>query len=392
MKRDECQWHQLLADEERVPTPAEGTEEKPATGDETVTAEGEEGANNTEGATEEETAAEGEGATEEGATEEGAAEEGATEEGAGEEGATEEGAGEEGATEEGAGEEGAAEGGAEDGDGAEAGEAENAEEGDGTPADAPAEEEEQAGEEQQGEVTEETQQEEVTEETQQEEVTEETEEQQEEETQNAEEETALEETNEDETNAGEAEGETNAVEEETTVEETQEAPELTQEERDTFEELFNLYAEEDDNGNKTIGQRGIKLLFRYAGEIVDDKTYRQWLEEEDKDADEKFNLEEFCSLYSKKRKPEDTRIEELLNCVNQLFPKSSESGDDDLDLDQVAKTMRSLERRGLFSEGSVLTEDDIKKILTDMDTDNSKKISRGEFVAFLCKPAAHNGQ
>ncbi|KAK7464059.1 hypothetical protein BaRGS_00037947 [Batillaria attramentaria] len=315
------------ADEERVPTPAEGTEEKPATGDETVTAEGEEGANNTEGATEEETAAEGEGATEEGATEEGAAEEGATEEGAGEEGATEEGAGEEGATEEGAGEEGAAEGGAEDGDGAEAGEelkaffnfttAENAEEGD-----------------------------------------------------------------EDETNAGEAEGETNAVEEETTVEETQEAPELTQEERDTFEELFNLYAEEDDNGNKTIGQRGIKLLFRYAGEIVDDKTYRQWLEEEDKDG----------VLFDKKRKPEDTRIEELLNCVNQLFPKSSESGDDDLDLDQVAKTMRSLERRGLFSEGSVLTEDDIKKILTDMDTDNSKKISRGEFVAFLCKPAAHNGQ
>jgi hypothetical protein len=37
-------------------------------------------------------------------------------------------------------------------------------------------------------------------------------------------------------------------------------------------------------------------------------------------ADDKFDFTEFCSLYKKKRQPEDAKKEELLRHVNTLFP------------------------------------------------------------------------
>jgi hypothetical protein len=50
-----------------------------------------------------------------------------------------------------------------------------------------------------------------------------------------------------------------------------------------FREIFDMYAGDD---NK-ISRAGIKLLFRYMGEIVTDENVKQWLQEEDKNG-------EFC--------------------------------------------------------------------------------------------------
>lgn len=336
-----------MADEERTKTPAEGTEEKPPAEGEPITDEGE-GATAEEVATAEE---EGEATEAEANTEEAIGEEGEATTEAAEKTEEDEVAEETTAVEETTEETPAAE--------------------EETPADeedAPAAEEETPAAEEETPAAEEEAPADQ------------------EETPAVEEETAA-----VEEEPTVVEEETTVVEEETTENGQQDAlSELSAEERETFEELFNLYAEEDDSGEKSIGKVGMKLLFRYMGEIIDEETYKQWLAEEDKDADRRFNLEEFCSLYCKKRKPEDRRIEELLECVNQVFPV--QSGDDDLDLEMVARTMRKWGQQKLVSEGSVLTEGDIQKIIKDMDTDKSKKISRTEFVTFLCRSAQSNGQ
>ena len=53
---------------------------------------------------------------------------------------------------------------------------------------------------------------------------------------------------------------------------------------EAFMGLFDMYATEDDgDGEKKITRAGIKLLFRFMGEIVTDALVSRWLQEEDKD-------------------------------------------------------------------------------------------------------------
>lgn len=54
--------------------------------------------------------------------------------------------------------------------------------------------------------------------------------------------------------------------------------------------------------------------------------------------DGKFDFEEFCHLYSKKREADDKRKEDLLICVNRLFPAKG-SSEDNLDLKKVINTV-----------------------------------------------------
>ena len=63
-------------------------------------------------------------------------------------------------------------------------------------------------------------------------------------------------------------------------------------------------------------------------------------------ADDKFDFEEFCSLYKKKRQSEDARKEELLLCVNTLFPTNGDNNDS-IDLEKVLSLFHTL----FFSPG-----------------------------------------
>ena len=52
---------------------------------------------------------------------------------------------------------------------------------------------------------------------------------------------------------------------------------------EAFMGLFEMYATEDNgDGEKKITRAGIKLLFRFMGEIVTDAMVSRWLQEEDK--------------------------------------------------------------------------------------------------------------
>ncbi|PVD32549.1 hypothetical protein C0Q70_07990 [Pomacea canaliculata] len=121
--------------------------------------------------------------------------------------------------------------------------------------------------------------------------------------------------------------------------------------------------------------------FPIHGRVRDDEDVCRWLQEVDKDHDGRFDFSEFCRLYSTKREPEDKRREELLLCVNTVFP--SNGSNDMLDLRKVKATMKRV-TMGLQRENTLnLSSQEIDDVLERFDKHKGNQISRREFVDFL---------
>ncbi|KAL8593791.1 hypothetical protein ACOMHN_041265 [Nucella lapillus] len=171
------------------------------------------------------------------------------------------------------------------------------------------------------------------------------------------------------------------AEQEAELELEQEAEELTEEEEQTFQSLFDMLATEDGRVNR----QGVKHLFRYMGQLVNEHIITTYFQQADRDGDALLDFKEFCSLYRKNRQSDDRRKEELLESVNTLFPVNG-GPQDSISLDQVSKKMKGwrVTRPGLVSETSFLQDEEIDSVLHDMDLNGDGSITRQEFVEFLC--------
>ncbi|KAK6167460.1 hypothetical protein SNE40_021483 [Patella caerulea] len=145
---------------------------------------------------------------------------------------------------------------------------------------------------------------------------------------------------------------------------------LSEEQVEKLRKTFEIYANDDQ-----VDYRGFKKLIRCFGQNPVDDELRLMYETADKNSDGNICFNEFCRLVLAHRQPDEVIKEEILNCLDRIFPEEQH----EIELTKVIQIMSKLDR-----QASDLSQSDVIRFCEEMDINQNGKIDRAEFVSSLC--------
>ena len=151
---------------------------------------------------------------------------------------------------------------------------------------------------------------------------------------------------------------------------------LTDQQRARLMKNFKVF---DDDDSGSIDKKELKNVLKSFGQTPTDKEIDDLLKGLDSDGSNMLEFDEFVELMKKSGKLKSMVRKKLtteqVNILKSEFMKFDDDGDCAIDKQELAKIMESL--------GQPCTDDELQKLLNELDLDGTNLLEFSEFVDLL---------